>query len=223
MDAQKAPPGTRALPLLLLTLTIVTGLVDAVSYLALGHVFVANMTGNVVFLGFAAAGAQDVSAPASAAAVGAFLLGSFVGGALSRRNWRRDDRLLPVVTGLAAALMAPAALIAALAGDQLADGSRYAVIALLASAMGMQNAMARRLGVRDLTTTVLTMTLTGLANDARLGGGPGAPPARRLASVVTMFTGALLGGLLTLGVGPAAALAVAFALLAATALLGLRA
>ena len=46
----------RALPAVLVGLTAVTGLVDAVSYLALGHVFTANMTGNVVFLGFALAG-----------------------------------------------------------------------------------------------------------------------------------------------------------------------
>ena len=44
------------LPVFLVGLTVVTGLVDAFSYLSLGHVFVANMTGNVVFLGFALAG-----------------------------------------------------------------------------------------------------------------------------------------------------------------------
>src|SRR4051812_24202572 len=63
------------LPVLLVGLTVVTGLVDAVSYVALGHVFVANMTGNVVFLGFALAGAPGLSAPASLAALGAFLIG----------------------------------------------------------------------------------------------------------------------------------------------------
>jgi uncharacterized membrane protein YoaK (UPF0700 family) len=49
------------LPPLLIVLTIVTGVVDALAYLRLGHVFVANMTGNVVFLGFAAAGAGGLS------------------------------------------------------------------------------------------------------------------------------------------------------------------
>ena len=53
------------LPPLLVLLTVITGLVDAVSYLALGHVFVANMTGNVVFLGFAVVDAEDFSVPAS--------------------------------------------------------------------------------------------------------------------------------------------------------------
>src|SRR4051794_38326000 len=70
-----AGSGHGRLPALLVGLTVVPGLVDAVSYLALGHVFVANMTGNVVFLGFALAGAPGLSAPASLAALGAFLLG----------------------------------------------------------------------------------------------------------------------------------------------------
>ena len=62
------------LPTLLFVLTAVTGLVDAVSYLQLGHVFVANMTGNVVFLGFAASGAAGFSAAASLVAIAAFLV-----------------------------------------------------------------------------------------------------------------------------------------------------
>jgi uncharacterized membrane protein YoaK (UPF0700 family) len=64
------------LPPVLLVLTVVTGLVDAVSYLKLGHVFVANMTGNVVFLGFAIAGASGLSAAASIVALATFLLGA---------------------------------------------------------------------------------------------------------------------------------------------------
>src|SRR5260221_4032971 len=68
------------LPALLLVLTGVTGLVDAVSYLKLGHVFVANMTGNVVFLGFAVADAGDFSIPASLLAIAAFMAGALVGG-----------------------------------------------------------------------------------------------------------------------------------------------
>src|SRR5437762_11397437 len=74
---------------LLLLLTVVTGLVDAASYLKLGHVFVANMTGNVVFLGFAVAGAQGLSIPASLAALAAFLVGGVAGGSIGRR-WDRD-------------------------------------------------------------------------------------------------------------------------------------
>ena len=73
---------------MLILLTVVTGVVDAVSYIALGHVFVANMTGNVVFLGFALAGASGLSAPASIAALGAFLVGAVAGGRIASRSPR---------------------------------------------------------------------------------------------------------------------------------------
>jgi uncharacterized membrane protein YoaK (UPF0700 family) len=75
------------LPMLLVGLTVVTGLVDAFSYLSLGHVFVANMTGNVVFLGFGLAGAGDVSILASLLAIVAFTVGAVVGGRWALRRY----------------------------------------------------------------------------------------------------------------------------------------
>jgi uncharacterized membrane protein YoaK (UPF0700 family) len=50
--------------------------------------------------------------------------------------------------------------------------------------------------VPDLTTTVLTMTLTGLAAESRLGGGSGQGSVRRLAAVLAMLAGAVAGALL---------------------------
>jgi hypothetical protein len=76
-------------PPLLLALTLVTGLVDAASYLKLGYVFVANMTGNVVFLGFGIAGAGGVSVWASLTALGSFLVGGVSGGRIGAR-WSSD-------------------------------------------------------------------------------------------------------------------------------------
>jgi uncharacterized membrane protein YoaK (UPF0700 family) len=78
---QRAPD---ALPAALLLLTVATGLVDAVSFLGLGHVFTANMTGNVVFLAFALAGADGLSVSASLVALGCFLVGAVAGGRLAR-------------------------------------------------------------------------------------------------------------------------------------------
>src|ERR1700683_4455133 len=78
------------LPPVLISMTLVTGLVDAFSYLVLGHVFVANMTGNIVFLGFALAGAPGCSIPASVAATLAFAAGALIGGRLGA--WHRDHR-----------------------------------------------------------------------------------------------------------------------------------
>src|SRR6202044_3250950 len=81
------------LPPLLVSMTLVTGLVDAVSYLTLGHVFVANMTGNVVFLGFALAGAPGFSIAASLTALAAFAAGAFAGGRLSTLHANHRGRL----------------------------------------------------------------------------------------------------------------------------------
>jgi uncharacterized membrane protein YoaK (UPF0700 family) len=185
------------LPSLLLTLTVATGLVDAVSYLALGHVFVANMTGNVVFLAFALAGAHGLSVSASLTATGAFLVGAGVGGRLSTRFGAHRGWHLSLATSISAALVGVTVIISAIDAD-LSTSSRYTVTVLLALAMGIQNATARKLGVPDVTTTVLTLTLTGLAADSRLAGGSNPRPGRRIGSVLTMFCGALVGAVLVL-------------------------
>ena len=202
------------LPPLLLALTLVTGLVDATSYLKLGHVFVANMTGNVVFLGFGIAGAGGISIWASLTAIGSFLVGGVAGGRIGAR-WSRDrGRHLTATTATELLLVAGGLVVMAFSTHHIGTGSRYAVIALLAVAMGVQNATARKLAVPDLTTTVLTMTLTGVAADSVLAGGPGSKLARRALSVAAMLLGALIGGLLVLKVDNPAPLALATALLA---------
>src|SRR6266566_9076345 len=99
-----------SLPPLLFVLTIVTGLVDAVSYLKLGHVFVANMTGNVVFLGFAVADAEDFSIPASLLAIAAFLAGALAGGRLGTRLGHHRGRLLAIATYIEIALVGAAGI-----------------------------------------------------------------------------------------------------------------
>jgi uncharacterized membrane protein YoaK (UPF0700 family) len=105
--------GHGPLPPLLVTLTVVTGLVDAVSYVALGHVFVANMTGNVVFLGFALAGAPGLSVGAALAAAVAFLGGALAGGRLGVRYGSHRGRMLRYATATSAPLVLAAALMAA--------------------------------------------------------------------------------------------------------------
>ncbi len=212
------------LPPLLLTLTVVTGLVDAVSYLGLGHVFVANMTGNVVFLGFALAGAPGLSAPAALVSLGSFLTGALAGGRAGARPPAHRGRLLAVSTGTQAALVAAATAVSALAPvGQAATGVRYALIVLLGLGMGLQNAVVRRLGVPDLTTTVLTLTLTGLAADsAATGSTATGGTARRVLSVLAMFLGALTGAWLFPRWGIAAILGPALTLLAVTAVVAHR-
>ena len=212
-----AAPTTGTLPFLLLLLTVVAGAVDAVSFLSLGHVFVVNMTGNIVFLGFAAAGVTEISLTATLVALGTFLCGSVVGGRLALRF--ADERLLTVATIVKIVLVAIALIVVATSRESLDTLQRYAVIALLAFAMGVQNASARRIGIPDLTTTVLTMTLTALAADSSLAGGTNPRWSRRALSIGSMLLGAFAGGLCVLHQGIAAALVLVLVLLAITGLL----
>ncbi|MEU6139016.1 YoaK family protein [Streptomyces sp. NPDC047081] len=194
----------------LLGLTVVSGLIDAVSYLGLGHVFTANMTGNVVVLGFAAAGAPGFSVPHTATSLVCFLIGATAGGRSSRwlgKGSRRRWARLTIATE--AVLLGVCAAVAFAAPH--ATATVYTLIAVTAFAMGLRNATVRKLGIPDLTTTVLTMTLTGLASDSRAGGGSGHRSPRRTASVVAMAAGAWLGAWLVTDHGLAIPLLVAAA------------
>jgi uncharacterized membrane protein YoaK (UPF0700 family) len=110
-------------------------------------------------------------------------------------------------------LVAAALLVSIVVSDPTATVGRYLLIVMLASAMGLQNAAARRLGVPDLTTTVLTLTLTGLAADASLASGVRSSLRVRLAATLMMFLGAGVGALLITRYGLIAALAASVALL----------
>jgi uncharacterized membrane protein YoaK (UPF0700 family) len=191
-----ADPDHGALPALLLGLTLVTGLVDAVSILSLGRVFVANMTGNVVFIGFAVAGAPGFSLSASLVALAGFLVGALVGGAITRSQGRDRVVMLRTATLAELALVVAAVIVAIDGSEPFGSGHRDALAALVALAMGIQNSVARRLAVPDMTTSVLTMTLTGIAADLRRN--RGAPLLRRILSVVAMLASAVAGAELVL-------------------------
>jgi uncharacterized membrane protein YoaK (UPF0700 family) len=203
---------------MMLALTILTGVVDAASYLSFGHVFVANMTGNIVFLGFALAGAHGVSGVTSLVAIGAFLLGALAGGRLGSRRAHRGH-VLRAASVLQGGLIALALALALVLTEPLSSGARYALLVPMALAMGVQNATAQRLAVPELTTTVLTRTLTGLSSESRAAGGPGSQLGRRALAVTAMLLGAVIGGLLVLNVSIAAALAVAGAIVLAVGLI----
>ena len=194
--------------MLLLGMTAVTGLVDAFSYLSLAHVFVANMTGNVVFLGFGLAGAGDIAVSASLVAVLAFTLGAAAGGRWALPRAPHHGRLLAAAATVEAGLVAAAALVVETTGVG-GSGVRLTLVSLLAVALGGQNAIARRLAVPDRTTTVLTLTVTGLVADATSW----SIRFRRLVPIAAMLGGALAGGALLRWVSTPAPLWVATALL----------
>jgi uncharacterized membrane protein YoaK (UPF0700 family) len=190
-------PGSIRHPLTqaLLVLTFTTGVIDAASFLGLGNVFTANMTGNVVFLGFGIAGAGGLPVLAPIVSLAAFLAGAALGGRLSlgpTTKTRHFSRAMAIEVGLVVAATAWALIVDVRPAHFSAD----LVIALLAFAMGVRNATVRRLEVPDLSTTVLTMTLTGLAADSPLAGGDGSGSSRRALAVASMLAGAVAGALL---------------------------
>jgi uncharacterized membrane protein YoaK (UPF0700 family) len=208
--------GERALLGVLLVLTLLSGLIDGVCYLGLGRVFTANMTGNVVILGFAAAGAPGFSVTASLTSLALFLAGAVCGGRISGRFSRRS-RLLATAVGLEATFVAAAAVVAFAASAVSTGWGRYTTIALLAFAMGIRNAVIRRLTIPDMTTTVLTMTLTGLAADSSLAGGSNPHAGRRVGAVLAMLIGAVVGAALFLHRGAGLPLAIGAGAAAITA------
>ena len=179
----------RILPQSLYLFTALTGLVDAVSYIGLGHVFTANMTGNIVLLGFALAGVPGLSALRSLTAFAAFFVGALIGGRLSTRlaplsshRWRMT------AFGCEALFLLGATLTSIGSASVPLDSTRlYAVIVLTALAMGLRNATVRKIALPDLTTTVLTLTITGLAADSSFAGGSDPLWQRRVMSILLMF------------------------------------
>ena len=195
--AQEAAASLRhPMTLTLLALTLSTGTVDAVSYLALGHVFTANMTGNIVLLGFGLARAGGLPVLAPVISTAAFFLGSGFGGILARRIGDRHPVHVGYALGLEALALGIATIIAVVTHPHSGRPSGYAMIVCMAMGMGIRNATVRHIGVPDMTTTVLTMTLTGLAADAAIFGGPGKGSARRLSAILAMLVGAVCGALM---------------------------
>jgi uncharacterized membrane protein YoaK (UPF0700 family) len=212
-----AHPVHGPLPAILLLLTFGTGLIDAISILGLGRVFVANMTGNVVFIGFALAGAPGYSLWGSLVALAGFLVGASCGGVIILRFGTHRGKLLRTALIVQLVLFVVALAISVTAGGPLPLARQLVIVAVGAIALGIQNAVVRHLGVPDMTTTVLTMTLTGIGSDLRKRDLPTA--TRRLIAVLAMLVGAVVGALLVLQLGVTAGL-VAVNVMLAVALVG---
>lgn len=197
--------------ILLLLLTCAAGTVDAISYLGLGHVFTAMMTGNTVLLGLAVGQGHLGAAVRSVVALIGFSLGVIVGAVIVQR--KDEDASWPsaVTRTLAveAILLGAFALLWYLTGPDRSEYLLYILIALTAVAMGLQSAAVQRLGVPGVMTTYITGTLTTLM--ARVGRRihvgsplvatpPSVSPAGRTGVLAAVFVaygcGALAGGFL---------------------------
>lgn len=181
-------------------LTFVTGIVDAVGFLALDRVFTGNMTGNIVILGMGVAGADDLPVLGPAIALAAFTAAAFAAGLVLRKpraanppGWH--DRVT-VLLALGAIALTALTVAAVWVGDQPAPAVAIVMAAVTAAVMGSQAVVARTVAVADMTTVVVTSTLASLAGETWTRGGKGVLFNRRLGAIVVIFAGALVGALL---------------------------
>ncbi len=181
----------------LLLLTFGTGIIDAISVLVLGHVFVANMTGNVIFLGFWFAKHTVVDMTAALVAFVSFLAGAVIGGRFARRFEHDTRRWVTVALAVESVVLLTLSILAGMGALDYHDNTKLILIAGLAMAFGSQNATARQFGIQELSTTVLTSTIVGIGVDSRLAGGTGQREKLRFSVVLTMCAGAVVGATLS--------------------------
>jgi uncharacterized membrane protein YoaK (UPF0700 family) len=182
----------------LFLLAATTGMVDATTFLGLGRVFTANMTGNVLLLGFSSTTrpdgyTQNTILYGGLAALLAFVSGALLGAAVAGR--RDATARFRAGFGTEWVFLATAAVLLFDTGATR-GGLRYVVLVLFGLSMGFQSSVVRRMGVPDINTTVLTTTMAGLASDVVAVAGRAARVARRVATVAFLFLGAALGAVL---------------------------
>ena len=205
-----SPVSERMTVVCLLLLTFSTGIVDAVSVLVLGHVFVANMTGNVIFLGFWFAPRTVVDMTAALVAFVSFVAGAVLGGRLARHLDDDVRRWLTVALGIEVVVLVALSILTGTGVLDYHDNTKLFLIAGLAVTFGSQNATARQFGIQELSTTVLTSTIVGIGFDSRLAGGTGQREKLRYSVVLTMCAGAMVGAtMIRWAVAPVIALAAA--------------
>ena len=195
--AVESPVSQRLTFVALLLLTFATGLVDAVSVLELGHVFVANMTGNVIFLGFWLAPHTVVDVTAALVSFVCFVTGAVLGGRLARHLDHEVRRWLTITLSLEVVMLVALSILAGAGVLDYQDNSKLVLIAGLAVTFGLQNSTARQFGIQELSTTVLTTTISGIGFDSRLAGGSGDREKLRYSVVFAMCAGAAVGAAMT--------------------------
>ena len=188
-----SPVSERTTVACLLLLTFATGIVDAISVLVLGHVFVANMTGNIIFLGFWFAPHTVVDMTAALVALVSFVAGAVFGGRLARHLDDDVRRWLTVALGFEVVMLLTLSILTGTGVIDYHDNTKLILVAGLALTFGSQAAAARQFGIQELSTTVLTTTIVGIGSDSRLAGGTGRRERLRFSVVLTMCAGALVG------------------------------
>jgi uncharacterized membrane protein YoaK (UPF0700 family) len=193
-------PASRIAPkdldeLLLALLAFGSGAVDAISYLGLGKVFTANMTGNIVLLGLAASRSEGPVVLRSAVSLAVFIVGVFAATRIATRSPRLHS-WLAVRASLVLEVTLQAAFLAAWVGASGHPGLALEVVlvALSALAMGFQSGAVRMLGI-GVSTTYVTGTLAGLIGGLAASSGSRRDLVRRAMVVASLLVGALCAGL----------------------------
>jgi uncharacterized membrane protein YoaK (UPF0700 family) len=192
-----SPVSQRSTVVALLLLTFATGLADSVSILVLGRVFVANMTGNVIFFGFWLAPKTNVDLTAVVVALPTFVCSTIVAGRLSRHLGARKRAWITTVLSSEIALLVTLSVLAGTGVLRYHDDTKLIMIGFLAMTFGLQHSTARQFGIQELSTTVLTSTIVSIGLDSRLAGGTGEREKLRLSVVLTMCAGAFVGATTT--------------------------
>ena len=177
----------------MLLLTFATGLADSISILVLGHVFVANMTGNVIFLGFWLAPKTSIDLTAVVVALPTFVCSTILSGRLSRHFAERTRPWITTALATEIVLLVGLSILAGAGVLRYQDNTKLVMIGILAVTFGLQHSTARQFGIQELSTTVLTSTIVSLGLDSHLAGGSGERERLRFSVIFTMCAGAFLG------------------------------
>jgi uncharacterized membrane protein YoaK (UPF0700 family) len=202
MENPRQTPSVGGRDPLLMALTVSSGAIDAITYLVLGKVFAAFMTGNVVFLGFRAAGAGDLNAVRIAISLAAFSAGGFLTRLLAKSlrfadgSFGRDSgawlREMTIALGIVVIAQAGCLTVWVATGGWPSNGVADILVAIWSLAMGAQSAAVASFGIGGVYTTAATGTIIFLMDWPRL-----ATDRRRLVGVlISLFFGAAAGGLL---------------------------
>ena len=191
--AVTSPVSERLTVTALLLLTFATGLADSISILVLGHVFVANMTGNVIFLGFWLAPKSSIDLTAVVVALPTFVCTTIISGRLFRHFGERTRPWITTVLATEIGLLVALSILAGTGVLHYHDNTKLVMIAVLAVTFGLQHSSARQFGIQELSTTVLTSTIVSLGLDSHLAGGTGAREKLRFSVVFIMCAGAFVG------------------------------
>jgi uncharacterized membrane protein YoaK (UPF0700 family) len=195
--AVTSPVSQRSTVAALLLLTFATGLADSISILVLGHVFVANMTGNVIFLGFWLAPRTTIDLTAVVVALPTFVCTTILSGRLSRHFGARTRPWITAVLATEIILLVTLSIVAGAGVLRYHDNTKLIMIGVLTVTFGLQHSTARQFGIQELSTTVLTSTIVSLGLDSHLAGGTGDRERLRFGVILTISVGAFLGATLS--------------------------